>query len=82
MDLVSLFKDVASEFVQVCMSPPQARHLIDRAIQVAKASRSVTAVIIPEDVQESEYSDPPREHGAIFSSVDGNLSPQGDPAGE
>ncbi len=76
VDLISLYKDVASEFVQVCMSPPQARHLIDRAIQVAKASRSVTAVIIPEDVQESEYSDPPREHGAIFSSVDGNLSPR------
>src|SRR3954465_8503577 len=33
VDLVSLFKDVASEFVQVCMSPPQARHLIDRAVK-------------------------------------------------
>jgi len=76
VDLISLFKDVASEFVQVCMSPPQARHLIDRAMQIAKASRSVTAVIFPEDVQESDYSDPPREHGAIFSSVDGNLSPR------
>ena len=43
VDLISLFKDVASEFVQVCMSPPQARHLIDRAVQIAKASRSVTA---------------------------------------
>ncbi|MGA8219562.1 MAG: thiamine pyrophosphate-requiring protein [Solirubrobacterales bacterium] len=76
VDLVTLFKDVASEFVQVCMSPPQARHLIDRAVQVAKASRSVTAVIIPEDVQESEYSDPPRQHGAVYSSPDDNLRPR------
>jgi pyruvate dehydrogenase (quinone) len=68
VDLNTLFKDVASEFVQTCMSPPQARHLIDRAVQVARASRSVTAVIIPEDVQESEYEDPPRVHGAVYSS--------------
>ena len=68
VDLNTLFKDVASEFVQTCMSPAQARHLIDRAFQVAKASRSVTAVIIPEDVQEAEHEEPPRKHGAVFSS--------------
>src|SRR3954465_3139392 len=55
VDLNTLFKDVASEFVQVCMSPPQIGHLIDRAIRVAKASRSVTCVIIPEDVQEASF---------------------------
>src|SRR5215213_5595433 len=48
VDLITLFKDVASEFVQVCMKPGQARHLIDRAINIARASQSVTAVIIPE----------------------------------
>src|SRR4051812_35163605 len=68
VDLVSLFKDVASEFVQVCMSPPQARHLIDRAVKSAAASRSVTCVIIPNDVQEAEHEDPPRAHGSVFSS--------------
>ncbi len=73
VDLAVLFKDVASEFVQVCMSPPQIRHLIDRAVQVAKASRSVTCVIIPEDVQEAEYTDPPREHGVVYSSPDQGL---------
>src|SRR4051795_8745608 len=36
VDLQSLFKDV-SEFVQVCMDPAQARHLVDRAIRVALA---------------------------------------------
>src|SRR5919199_1611873 len=73
VDLNTLFKDVASEFVQVCMSPPQIGHLIDRAVQVAKASRSVTCVIIPEDVQESPFEEPPREHGAVYSSVDTDI---------
>jgi pyruvate dehydrogenase (quinone) len=71
VDLNTLFKDVASEFVQVCMSPPQIRHLIDRAIQVARASRSVTCVIIPEDVQEATFEEPPREHGVVYSSPNG-----------
>src|SRR3954463_24629 len=52
VDLLSLFKDVASDFVQVCTTPEQARHLIDRAIRIAKAQRTVTAVIFPNDVQE------------------------------
>jgi pyruvate dehydrogenase (quinone) len=76
VDLNTLFKDVASEFVQVCMSPPQIAHLIDRAVQVAKASRSVTAVIVPEDVQEASYEEPPREHGVVYSSPDGRLRAQ------
>ena len=38
IDLDALYKDVASEFVQVCMVPQQARHLIDRAMRVAQAS--------------------------------------------
>src|SRR4051794_24132128 len=67
VDLQVLFKDVASEFVQYCMAPSQARHLVDRAYRVAQASRSVTCIIVPEDVQESEYEDPPRMHGAVFS---------------
>ena len=71
VDLNVLFKDVASEFVQVCMKPGQARHLIDRAIQVAKASRSVTCVIFPADVQEEPFEEPPREHGVVFSSPNG-----------
>src|SRR3954454_21824491 len=70
IDLQSLFKDVASEYVQVCMTPEQAEHLIDRAIRIAKATRSVTCVIVPNDIQESPYEEPPRTHGAIYSSTD------------
>src|SRR3954451_13760606 len=74
IDLQSLFKDVASEFVQVCMTPEQAAHLIDRAVRTAKATRSVTCVIVPNDIQEAEYSEPPRAHGAVPSSI-GFLEP-------
>src|SRR6188768_3540385 len=47
VDLLSLFKDVASDYVQVVMAPGQATHVIDRAVQIARATRSVTAVIVP-----------------------------------
>ncbi|MCA1689179.1 MAG: thiamine pyrophosphate-requiring protein, partial [Actinobacteria bacterium] len=69
IDLVTLYKDVAHEFVHVCMDPRQARHLVDRAIRVAMATRSPTAIIVPADVQEAEYSEPPRAHGAVFSGI-------------
>ena len=69
VDLVTLFKDVASEFVQVCMAPEQAAHLIDRAIRIAKTTRSVTCVIVPNDVQEADYAEPPHAHGAVPSSI-------------
>src|SRR5215212_2768678 len=44
VDLVSLYKDVASEYVHVLMVPAQAAHLIDRAIRIAQATRSVTCI--------------------------------------
>jgi pyruvate dehydrogenase (quinone) len=69
VDLMSLFKDVASDFVQMCTEPSQIRHLIDRAVRIALAKRTVTCVIIPNDVQELKYEEPPREHGSVHSSV-------------
>ncbi len=70
VDLLSLFKDVASDFVQVCTTPEQARHLIDRAVRIAKAQRTVTAVIFPNDVQELDAAEPPMAHGSIHSGAD------------
>jgi pyruvate dehydrogenase (quinone) len=67
VDLQVLFKDVASEFCVQVSSAPAARHIIDRAFRVAQASRSVTCVIVPADIQEDEYTDPPRMHGAVYS---------------
>src|ERR687884_438392 len=69
VDLTTLFKDVAHEYVHVCMAPQQARQLIDRAVRIAKAERTVTCVIVPNDVQEAPFEEPPREHGAMFSAV-------------
>src|SRR5438045_7046187 len=69
VDLNTLFKDVASEYLMTVMDPTQARHVLDRAVRIAQASRSVTAVIVPEDVQEADYQDPPRMHGAVYSSI-------------
>lgn len=69
VDLLSLFKDVANDFVQMCVEPSQIRHLIDRAIRVALTKRTVTCIIIPNDVQELKYEEPAREHGTIHSSI-------------
>src|SRR3954470_8039484 len=68
IDLDALYKDVAGAFVRVCMVPEQARHLVDRALRVALSSRTVTAIIVPNDVQEEPYEEPAREHGAVFFS--------------
>src|SRR4051812_18138527 len=69
VDLGALYKDVAGEFVQVLMVPGQAQHVVDRAVRVALSSRTVTAIIVPNDVQEEPYEDPPRAHGSVFSST-------------
>src|SRR5216110_1150364 len=50
VDLQVLFKDV-SEFVQYCMEPSQARHLVDRACRIALDKRGVCTLIVPNDVQ-------------------------------
>jgi pyruvate dehydrogenase (quinone) len=69
VDLQTLFRDV-SEYVHTCMEPAQARHLVDRAVRIARAARTVTAIVFPNDVQEEKaVESPPREHGAIYSSV-------------
>ena len=68
VDLTTLFKDVAHEFVEVAMVPTQVRHLIDRAFRIALAEQTVTVIIIPNDVQESPaVPSPPHEHGTVHS---------------
>ena len=76
VDLVSLFKDVAHEYVHMASTPAAIRHLIDRAIRIAKAERTVTCIIIPNDVQEMPAVEtPPRKHGTIHSGA-GYSSPR------
>ena len=69
LDLTTMFKDVAGAFVQQATTPPQVRHLVDRAVRIATARRRVTALIFPNDLQEMEYSEPPRKHGTVHSGI-------------
>ncbi len=68
VDLVSLFKDVAHEYVHMATDPAQIRHLVDRAVRIARAERTVTCLIIPNDLQEQDaVPDAPRAHGTVHS---------------
>jgi pyruvate dehydrogenase (quinone) len=70
VDLVSLFKDVAHEFVHMATEPAQVRHLIDRAVRIALDQRTVTCVIVPNDLASMKaVESPPREHGTIHSGI-------------
>lgn len=73
VDLHSLYKDVAADYVQTAMVPEQLPNLIDRAMRVAMSRRTVTAIIIPSDLQEAEYSPPTHAFKMIPSSL--GLSP-------
>jgi pyruvate dehydrogenase (quinone) len=69
VDLQNLFKDVASEFVGLASVPAQVRHLIDRAVRIAHSKRTVTCVILPNDLQELPYENPPVAHGATHTGI-------------
>jgi len=69
VDLLSLFKDVASEYVQMVTVPEQLPNVLDRAIRVAVAERAPTCVIIPADVQELDYSPPTHDFKMVPSSL-------------
>ena len=55
VDLASLFKDVARVRADD-HGAAQMRHLVDRAVRIAVAERTVTCIIVPNDVQELEPS--------------------------
>jgi pyruvate dehydrogenase (quinone) len=70
VDLLTLFKDVAHDFVQMATTPEQVRHLIDRAMRIAIERRTVTCVILPNDLQDMKAIEtPPREHGTVHSGI-------------
>lgn len=70
VDLLSLFKDVASQYLQMVMVPEQLPNVLDRALRIASSERTVTAVIIPSDVQELEYTPPSHAFKMVPSSLD------------
>lgn len=69
VDLLSLFKDVASDYVQMVTVPEQLPNVLDRAIRTAMARQAPTAIIIPADVQELEYSPPEHAFKMVPSSL-------------
>jgi pyruvate dehydrogenase (quinone) len=70
VDLISLFKDVAHEWVHMVTTPEQVRHAVDRAVRIAHVQRSPTCIIVPNDVQELDaVPEPPRAHGTVHSGV-------------
>ena len=68
LNLDRMFADVA-DFVQEAEAPAQVRHLVDRAIRIAKANNGVSVLVLPGDLQDQKYEDPPARHGAVRSGV-------------
>src|SRR4051794_5646092 len=68
-DLLSLFKDVAGDYVQMVTVPEQLPNVLDRAIRIAQAEHAPTCVIVPADVQELEYSPPAHAFKMVPSSL-------------
>jgi pyruvate dehydrogenase (quinone) len=69
MDLLSLFKDVCSDYIQMCTVPQQLPNLIDRAIRIAMSEHAPTCIAVPSDVFELEYEPP----GHAFKQVPSSL---------
>jgi len=83
VDLQSLYKDVASEYLVTLMTPTQVRHAIDRAVRGALGHRTVTALIFPKDLQDEPAAEkiPKRlnfNHSGIGLSRARLLPPQAD----
>lgn len=70
VDLHSLYKDVAADYVQVVAVPEQLPNVLDRAMRTAATQRAPTAIIIPADVQGLEYSPPTHAFKMVPSSLD------------
>src|SRR3954464_9637909 len=76
VDLLSLFKDVAGDYVHMATAPGQVRQLIDRAVRIAKAERTVTCIIMPKDIPErGAVASRPGKPGAIFTGI-GSAAPE------
>ncbi|MFD7628823.1 thiamine pyrophosphate-requiring protein [Streptomyces sp. NPDC059851] len=69
VDLLSLYKDVASAFCEMVTVPEQLPNVLDRALRIAVTSRTPTALIIPADVQELDYEPPSHAFKQVPSSL-------------
>lgn len=68
IDLGALFKDVASQFVQLVSTPEQVPMVLDRAFRTAKATSSPCVVIVPHDIQSAPAPQLEQEHGIVVTA--------------
>ena len=68
LNLERLFQDVA-DFVQEAAAPSQVRHLVDRAMRTAIARNGISVLVLPGDLQNLPYEDPPYKHGSVRSGI-------------
>ncbi|NAZ82649.1 thiamine pyrophosphate-requiring protein [Kineococcus sp. R8] len=75
LNLVRLLGDVAGEFVLQVTDPSQVQHAVDRAARTALERRTVTALVLPSDVQDADaVLSVPDAHGYTHTSaVPGSL---------
>lgn len=69
VDLQSLFKDVAADYLVEVNVSAQLPNALDRAFRTALARRAPTAVILPADLQEEEYTPPAHAFKQVPSSA-------------
>jgi pyruvate dehydrogenase (quinone) len=68
IDLMSLFKDVAAQFVQQVNAPEQLPMVLDRAFRTARATSSPCVVIVPHDIQSAPAPDLEQAHGIVVTA--------------
>ena len=68
INLDRVFADVAV-FVQEGNTPEHVSVILDRAIRTAQANRGVAVVVMPNDLSDEGYAEPPRKHGYTRSGV-------------
>ena len=68
VNLDRMFADVA-EYVQEAAVPAQVRHMVDRGIRLALGRNGVSVLVLPSDLQDLDYEEPPRKHGSVLSGL-------------
>jgi pyruvate dehydrogenase (quinone) len=68
VNLARMFADVA-DYVQEAAVPSQVRHLVDRAMRTTLGRNGISVLVLPNDLQDEPYEEPPRKHGSVFSGV-------------
>jgi pyruvate dehydrogenase (quinone) len=75
-DLAALLQDVAGAYCATVSRPEQLRHVVDRAFRIALGERSVTAIILPHDVQLLPAVETPAREHAHQHSAAGHVPPR------